>query len=165
MIYFHNKIWNHWVIYSYFGVYIRHYTPVALLLCCDNIKDWSMPCTTCGRPASKTYKSVCRGYYKSYWMRIRIQRIFKIIPTECAFTYSCVGLCNEILSTIVQCSCSHDLCGILVKFTITKLSRSKYKDFSYLLIFFLPCDINHYPIGSENWFTDQRFPVIRYQLI
>ena len=27
--------------YSYFG-YIRHYTPVALLLCCDNIKDWTI---------------------------------------------------------------------------------------------------------------------------
>ena len=38
----HNKIWNHnWVIYSYFGC-IRHYTSVALLLCCDNIKDWSI---------------------------------------------------------------------------------------------------------------------------
>ena len=41
MIYFHNKIWNHWVIYSYFE-YIRHYAPVALLICCDNIKGWSI---------------------------------------------------------------------------------------------------------------------------
>ena len=35
------KIFNHWVICPYFG-YICHYTPVALLLCCDNIKDWSI---------------------------------------------------------------------------------------------------------------------------
>ena len=27
--------------YSYFGIY-RHYTPVAWLLCCNNIKYWSM---------------------------------------------------------------------------------------------------------------------------
>ena len=26
---------------SYFG-YIRHHTPVALLLCCDSIKGWSI---------------------------------------------------------------------------------------------------------------------------
>ena len=32
MVYFHNKIWNHWAIYSYFGYIRRHYTPVALLL-------------------------------------------------------------------------------------------------------------------------------------
>ena len=41
MIYFHNKIWNHRSIYSYFE-YSRHYIPVTLLLCCDNIKDWSI---------------------------------------------------------------------------------------------------------------------------
>ena len=41
LIYVHNKIWNHGVICCYFG-YFRHYTPVALLLCCDNIKDWSI---------------------------------------------------------------------------------------------------------------------------
>ena len=41
MIYFHCKTWNHWVIYSYFG-YIRRYAPLALLLCCDNIKDCSI---------------------------------------------------------------------------------------------------------------------------
>ena len=29
---------------SYFA-YIRHYTPVALLLCCDNIKGWSIETT------------------------------------------------------------------------------------------------------------------------
>ena len=40
MIYFHNKIWNHWVICSYFA-HIDHCIPVALLLC-DNIKDWSI---------------------------------------------------------------------------------------------------------------------------
>ena len=41
MIYFHKKIWNHSVIYSYFG-YICHYTPVTLLLSCHNVKDWSI---------------------------------------------------------------------------------------------------------------------------
>ena len=33
-------------IYSDFG-YVPHYTPVALLLCCDSIKDWSNWCNDC----------------------------------------------------------------------------------------------------------------------
>ena len=37
-IHFHNKIFH-----SYFG-YIYHHTPMALLLYCDNIKDWSIGC-------------------------------------------------------------------------------------------------------------------------
>ena len=41
MVYFHNKISNHWVIYSYFGS-IRYNRPVALSLFCDNIKDWTI---------------------------------------------------------------------------------------------------------------------------
>ena len=41
MIYFHDKIWNHWVIYSYLG-YISRYTLVAVVLCRDNINDWSI---------------------------------------------------------------------------------------------------------------------------
>ena len=39
VIYFHDKIWNKRVIYSHLR-YIHHYTPVTLLLCCGNIKDW-----------------------------------------------------------------------------------------------------------------------------
>ena len=41
MIYFHNNIWKHWAIYSYFG-YIHHFTTISLLLYCDSINDWSI---------------------------------------------------------------------------------------------------------------------------
>ena len=41
MIYFHDNIWNHCIIY-YYSAYIHHYMPVVLLLCYDNIKDWSI---------------------------------------------------------------------------------------------------------------------------
>ena len=65
MIYYQNKTWDHSVIYSYFG-YIRHYIPVALLLCYDNIKNQRlvyMPCLRLwkGRVSLSTIISIYIG--------------------------------------------------------------------------------------------------------
>ena len=35
------KLFRVWAIESSFG-HIRHYTPIRLLLCCNDIKDWSI---------------------------------------------------------------------------------------------------------------------------
>ena len=52
--------------------YIRHYTPVALLLCCDNIKDWSI-CKNGTKSLSHFKRMLARKFYQKFQSLSRIK--------------------------------------------------------------------------------------------